>query len=254
MRATSIIFALFFLSPFIGRCEEDAIETPLRKSLTQLIYADDPLAEVRRPGVCADNTRAVRCANMSEEVDQDYADAKISLNRLRSQVSAALQRKEIQANPLLREEVRTVSQVLRCMHDKYDDLSIECTSNHKGKIGNKVGMTPLDVHAYITSHGSVKPNLITLGPSYFLHAKEKRPAMLIHELSHFCGTDDFEYYLHKWGPGKIPSTPFTQLERKGNFLTGYTYSGYAGSSAKNADNFALWVINGYCVPQFDCKD
>lgn len=251
---TPVFITIFAVSAFSVHALDEDIATSLRKSLTKLSFAGDPLAEIHRPGLnCSDQTRAVKCANMSSEVDSDYSDAKVSLNRMRSQVASYLQKKEILQHKLLRDEVRAVSDVLRCMHDKYDHLSLECTTNHGGKIGRIVGTTPFEVNAYVEKHNDLMPNLITLGSGYFLYPKVKRVGILIHELSHFCGTRDIEYYLPSYRTEKIPATPFTQIKREGNFLSGYKYTGTAGSSAVNGDNFSLWSVNGFCVPEFDCK-
>lgn len=255
MWPNALLLVLLF-SPLSGHAEDDYVYTSLRKSLEKLAHADDPLAEVKRPGLqCTDLTKVARCANLSEQVDEDYGNAKATLSRMARDVVSYLHRKEIKSNPMLLSEVRSIAGVVHCMYKKVDDMTVECTTNHGGKVGRQAGHTPFEANAYVAKHRGFTPNLITLGSSYFLYAQEKRAAILIHELSHFCGTEDLEYYLlDNRAPGKLPASPFTRLKREGNPLTGYRFLGDAGSSAVNGDNYALWAINGFCVPKFDCKE
>jgi hypothetical protein len=59
---------------------------------------------------------------------------------------------------------------------------------------------------------------------------KKQAAIVIHEVSHSCGTLDFEYNRsprNQYGPFNI---------------------------ASNADNFEYWAVHGFCLPDLDCKN
>ena len=84
-------------------------------------------------------------------------------------------------------------------------------------------------------------NTVNVCPNFFAAYQEYRAAVLIHEVSHLCGTKDHEYFSH---PSGIKRTPSRYNPNKLKRWVDITHT--------SAEAFEFWGIKGFCLPE-DCS-
>lgn len=177
-----------------------------------------------------------QCGKDTSKVLGDYVSSVLQLNQLRNQVRIYGNRSDIRNNPGRRSRVAAVAQKLQCMRKEFDEYKISCACNAAPK-----------VLAYVY-HDRNKE--IFLCKPYFSRKKRQyRSAVLLHEVSHKCGTRDWKY-LNTLS-GEFINSPIEshKLKVAGKWRT----SNVKEITAKNADNFEYWAVQGFCLPDYDCK-
>lgn len=85
-----------------------------------------------------------------------------------------------------------------------------------------------------------KDKLIRVCPQVKEDGPEFIAGIIVHEVSHLCGTDDFSY-LGKRGELDLKVPSFD-----------YLIEGRNESGTMNADSYRYWFEKGFCLPEKDC--
>lgn len=127
-------------------------------------------------------------------------------------------------------KVRNVGKNLSCIQRKFlDEMEIHCESCHHAN----AYVTQIRIPILGTIHNPARIHVCT--PLMKNYQTVAVGGILLHELSHKCGTDDLEY-----------------------FITPYDFNYVNASSLKNwdknADHFEYWYHNSFCIPGLDCPE
>ncbi|MFL5785232.1 MAG: M35 family metallo-endopeptidase, partial [Bacteriovoracaceae bacterium] len=185
---------------------------------------------------CRNNTgdvRIVNCGHKHSRVLSDYMMSIYQLNRLRNQVHAYAQKPNIRNNASRLSDVNKVASKLSCIRTQSDEITLTCSNEGCGP--TTYALNPRNAEGQIQ-----------LCPRFFALSPSSMSATLIHEMSHDCGTLDFEYYYYDNDRVSNPNPTNTDSIQK--------FFGWSTDIIpKNADNFRLWAQEGFCLPGYDCR-
>ncbi|MBT3980150.1 MAG: hypothetical protein HOE90_02290 [Bacteriovoracaceae bacterium] len=134
------------------------------------------------------------------------------------EISVYEKKPKVKKSRSLRRRLRRIARRYRCILRKLPVALIHCqTKRCQRKKISASSKTPTFPH-------------ISLCNRLFKKGDYKQAAILVHELSHTCGTLDFEY---------------DDKPRK--------HYGIFGVIA-NAESFEYWIKKGFCLPGLDCPD
>lgn len=191
--------------------------------------------------ICEENIEDVsieQCGKNTGQVLGDYVTSVLQLNKLRDQVRAYSNRADIRNNPQRRKSVEAVSHRLQCMRKEFDKYKISCSCPRYPKG---------DAFAYVLLN---KTKEIYICNAYFDRKQRSlRSAVLLHEVSHKCGTRDWKY-LNGYD-GKFNHYPIET--QKMNMAGSWFKVPVRNLTPNNADNFEYWALRGFCLPDYDCK-
>jgi hypothetical protein len=77
-----------------------------------------------------------------------------------------------------------------------------------------------------------------------------RAAVILHEVSHKCGTIDWAYFTVN---GEPVSKPIEKVSVKIPASTNNQKMEFDNLTAENADNYLYWALKGFCLPDYDCE-
>ncbi len=139
-----------------------------------------------------------------------------------------------------------IDKVAACIQKKLPYLEVDCNSPSTVKVCNK----HRDVNAYTTP--ALYYQKIFICPNLWLRNNlVYQAAVIIHEVSHLCGTDDIKYID---GPGNKPkpyATYFNPLYALGK--TSLPGIKIGSASHLNGDTYEYWMKKGFCLPGYDCE-
>lgn len=198
---------------------------------------------------CSENLDVTKIGNCSERrpiVLGDIALTSVKLNRLKKQVRSYYSRRDVKGYTDRTFMLDKILKVVQCMQSELGSgrLSLGCAAC-VGKPKRR---------AYVSTNLEIFiPRHIYLCPEYFKGTPAYRAGTLVHELSHFCGTDDWNYLFEKRLPHTAPShkTSDTTVDLFGKTITLFRVQKTSGNS--NADNYQYWTEYGFCLPNLDCK-
>lgn len=138
-----------------------------------------------------------------------------------------------------RSELAPVVETLQCVLSQFELVNFECKDGppYCDKRQENDPFSDIragnngDAYAYITL--DTAPKDIYLCNKNFWHGSLRETAVIIHELSHACGTNDAAYFRHK------KNTP------KDVFFTAWS---------NIASTYEYWGTFGFCVPGIDCSE
>jgi hypothetical protein len=233
MQALFLLLIFLLFVPPIAKAEDI---THSRPEIIRLLNTIQGKIEPSIYSACRNNTgdvRIVNCGKNHNRVLSDYMMSIYQLNRLRNQVRAYSQKPDIRNNRRRRSEVGKVAEKLSCIRTQSDEIVLTCSS--QGCSPTTYALNPRNAEGQIQ-----------LCPRYFQLSSSMMSATLLHEMSHDCGTLDFEYYYYDNERVASPSPTYTDWIQK--------YFGWSTDIIpKNADNFRYWAEEGFCLPGYDCR-
>ncbi len=195
-----------------------------------------------------DASRITDCGPQRSKLLQDQLRAGEMLKKINSRIGAYLQNPTVKSTPRLFQMASKINGILQCMDSHLaSSLYLDCKKDCIER-PNKT------VYAYMEHYFSINRETISICKPYLMVPDINRSAMLLHEVSHLCGTDDEDFLfsekfkaLQKPSVGVKSQTNYSifgfDILRLKQMLTGYN----------NADNYAYWSIYGFCLPGFDCR-
>lgn len=231
MKMVLLITLIGSLSVQAGRTDYSSAE------ILQLLKVAEGKIDPLVQKMCEENLKDIsidHCGKKSSEVLGDYVTSVLQLNHLRNQVRIYGMRDNIRSNLQRKKRVDAVAARLQCIRKDFDNYKISC------ECGEFSGYGP--TLAYVIR---AKKKVIQLCPAYFKEMKRKdRSAVLLHEVSHMCGTEDWIYL----GLGR--TTVPIDSDR---IIKAGTLKTVRNLTAHNADNFRYWAVKGFCLPDYDCE-
>lgn len=204
---------------------------------------------------CKEGVQDVRIRNCSPKKSKilldDYLQAMMQFNRLRSEVATYAQKASIKNHKLRRDQVAKIRQVLICMNRLNDNLILNCAET-------ATTCTPI-TSAFVTKYWIIESQkkINFCGHYYSWQQSSQRSAIILHELSHLCGTDDLKRINPRKTIIKAPSARhynWSESMIKNSWMSNLFDVKGMDPSAKNADNFRFWGLYGFCLPGYDCKN
>lgn len=244
-----MVILLILLSVIISASATDVDYS--KKSLIAYLKLLDKSIEPSIINSCSEILDTITLENCSATqrsyIIDDLLSASVMLTGLDQQIKSHGKTKAIMNNPERRDTLFKINAVVECMKKALgDELSLNC--------GIKCSKD--DSIAQVDPITKLYKNEIALCPLYHQSKSKVRSSFLIHELSHLCGTQDKEYMSDSDGQRYILSPNEKVNWVKRIKLFGYeimTLKSVKGSISHNADNYAYWANEGFCLPNFNCK-
>lgn len=178
-----------------------------------------------------DNETKLTFKNCSSEKDEKLELAvKYLLPKIKVQI---LNLEEYEEKKLTSSEMIFYNQVRKtfeCVQKQIEKkLKFECVESYLCE-------APYNYYMYTTPtlDQVFKDKTIRACPKATDDSPEFLAGVIVHEVSHLCGTEDFEYLKEK-----IPKTD-------------YVIEGSNENGSLNADSYRYWFEHGFCIPDRDC--
>ncbi len=145
--------------------------------------------------------------------------------------------------------VKNVGKKLECIQRKLErKLTFRCVDPDTcGDMVMYVRHTPLLPRA-------VQKNQINSCLDYLYFTPGFTAGVILHEVSHLCGTDDHEYLLDQQENNIEPQLTYDfKLVRKESGVE-VKKKIFSSRGHMNADSYRYWYILGFCVPGRDCRE
>ena len=184
--------------------------------------------------------------------DENYK----SLLKIEKEVLRYKDYPEVKADAKRQKDLNKISETLNCMKYKMNDTEITCRVSSDFACGDEKRV------AYVVNLPQFMKKNLNLCPKFWKDDKEsvsERAGVIFHEISHFCGTIDHEYYF------KAGTTPNekklvknrTRLTRPNGEPIYPTHAKplpyyHDDIACTNADSYRYWLVNGFCLPGYDC--
>ncbi|WPU63397.1 M35 family metallo-endopeptidase [Peredibacter starrii] len=161
---------------------------------------------------------------------------------------------EVKSDPKRMKDLNKISDTLRCMKDKMSNAQVTCQTNRS------LGCLDKKRVAYVMNLPQFMRKNLNLCPRYWKEEDaHERAGVMFHEISHFCGTIDHQYY---WKLNDAPNEKklvknSTRLTRPNgepiypDHLKPPAYY-HEDIACTNADSYRYWADNGFCLPGYDC--
>lgn len=178
------------------------------------------------------------------------ANAYVMIEKLQKEVEYKLQENRQDFEP---SDLENVLETVNCIRSKVYETPISCKADPDVKYKKERFM-------YVVSNWGIYENKIHYEEYTSQFSPKYQAGLLIHELSHLCGTED-----HKYTTG-IDSAPFF----KGNwqreapepsphviakqYLPTDLLSKTDVPWIENADHYRVWSLFGFCIPGDDCRN
>ncbi|WP_408096456.1 M35 family metallo-endopeptidase [Peredibacter sp. HCB2-198] len=185
------------------------------------------------------------CADKEKEAVNIFNTAHSMLLKMEFEIYDYSVRPEIKNDQKRASDLEQISNKLACIKDKMKDIRITCHD------GGKVCAT--GARAYVTLYNPfAKKNLLNLCSNYWATPDDYKSAVIIHEISHLCGTRDYEYISD---PGYVIGVPkdTKEVNKKFHLWKKSPKTKTVNIAATNADSYEFWAIKGFCLPGFDCE-
>ena len=227
--------------------ELDNVLNILQQKIEPVVYCAEDFEKFKVSG-CSD----VESATVFNLFDESYK----FLFKIESEILRYREYPEVKSDEKKIKDLNKISETLRCMKDKMSNAEVTCrnSTDFACKDPKRV--------AYVVNLPKFMRKNLNLCPRYWNQDKEalsERAGVMFHEISHFCGTLDHQYY---WKADDAPNEK--KLVKNTTRLTRPNgeeiYPGHLKPPAyyhediacTNADSFRYWAVNGFCLPGYDC--
>lgn len=186
-------------------------------------------------------TSEITCGNQTASIKNHISRGYDNMVTLRKIIAFYRKKPDIMGNKEHMKNLANIEKVAACIQGKMTKIAVDCSS----KVLQKTCKD--DVNAF--TQPQIQFNRIYLCPRYFNNGKIYQAAVVVHEVSHLCGTDDI-HYLESWQKPKQYGTYFNPLYLLGN--KEYPGIKIGRASHLNGDAYEYWVRKGFCLPGYDC--
>ena len=190
--------------------------------------------------------KIVNCASKEKEAVNIFNAAHSMLLKMEFEIYDYSVRPEIKNNQKRLSDLQQISKKVACIKDKMKNTEITCQD------GGKV--CDIGARAYVRLYNPFKKNKsLNLCPAYWSTPEDYKSAVIIHEISHLCGTKDHEYISD---PGYVIGVPkdTKEVNKKFRLWMKSPKTKVLNIAASNADSYEFWAIKGFCLPGFDCEE
>ena len=185
------------------------------------------------------------------EVQELYQESQELLTAMQQEVNEYL-KSSIADKREHKVQLLKIKKTLKCIRKKSSTVKIQC--HNFGKTCSE----PSPIFAYTRGRRfpiRLMKNEVFLCPDYFEQNREYQAAVIIHEISHICHTEDHKYFSYPYSNviGSVPSTkeatrswrhPKTRKTKKTSYQKNII--------STNADTYEYWALYGFCLPGYDC--
>lgn len=203
--------------------------------------------------------RVINCGTNKDKSIRLFESAHKMLLRMEGEINDYYNRPEIKSSRQKLKDLKAISKKVSCIKEKMNDTEMTCVpAQDSACLKNAYAY----VIGYIIPNPFKKNKNLNFCPIYWqVQHQEYQTAVIIHEISHLCGTDDIEYFS---GDGYTTGVPrhTQEIELKprtrpnGELIDMFPKRKpeiyLKNISAKNADSFEFWGIYGFCLPGHDC--
>lgn len=144
--------------------------------------------------------------------------------------------------------LKSVSKTLACVRNKIEsELTFKCS------VDKQCETSLMYVQRILLIPHSLQNNTIHSCLESVYYNIPVTAGIILHEITHLCGTKDFEYYLDGEEVNTEPQLNYDyKIKRKGEEFTAKKRV-IAKRGHKNADSYRYWYEMGFCMPNRDCK-
>lgn len=178
------------------------------------------------------------------ELDRSAKILSNTIDRLQTQVSSY---KTSELNKKEKRFLKQVSKTLSCVKNKINEkLTFKCQQN---QICDSVIMY---VRRILLVPHSLQKNIVNVCDGSFEYNNYGMAGIILHEASHLCGTDDFEYLLEHEEYKSEPQLSYNYKIKRKDDRKYLKQRILPVRGAKNADSYRYWYHYGFCLPGRDC--
>jgi hypothetical protein len=126
-------------------------------------------------------------------------------------------------------KMKTVKRVLSCVQaKKIDRLQVSCSQSRA--CGGTIAYVK---RLHLEGRVIFADQKVFLCKNFSKLSPQAQQSVILHELTHLCGTGDKAYFAHEPYEFNDPNNKTKNWQR-------------------NADHYEFWLNNGFCIPGFDC--
>lgn len=206
-----------------------------RKQILSILKSLEGKIEPSIEMACQENATGIKVLGCSDsgKVMSDYVISVSLLAKLSSEIEQYDRKLGLDKHIVQKLQVHAIKEKISCMQNFYKNFTFTCRKK------DPVCQKQMAI-AYVLRADAGKNKRIYLCPFYRLADTYKfRASILLHELSHHCGTYDLQY-LHD------------EQQRPIRFSSRSKSGLKVDVSHLNAANFDYWADKGFCLPEFDC--
>ncbi len=215
--------------------------------LMNLVWAMplDPHGPSRGPSGVSFNFDFSGCTSHDAKIEDLAKKALRDIEVLHQSINRYQSRKDLSRE--LQTKLQNIEKIVLCISRKIPEVRYNCDSEFAKKKCKRLESSAFS--------DTVPSPAITLCGPYWAYEEKFQRAVLVHEVSHLCGTDDIDYFSYdykiKYKPKDyaVAVNPFYLLkghkDDKGIFILNRAHL--------NADSYEYWVRKSFCLPGYDCK-
>lgn len=174
----------------------------------------------------------IDCRSEAENVLKNFQGSYRRLEKIQRDLEALKYLRGVVQDPEKLARLEAISKRLSCMDQRMMKLKISCKRGCK------------NLNAFTTKFAGLPlfKDEINLCSQILLNDSEYQQSVIVHEVSHLCGTEDYEYFSFPAGTRGVPKQYF-QKSAKSRSLD---------ISDRNGDHFEYWARYGFCLPGHNC--
>ncbi|MBD66280.1 MAG: hypothetical protein CME62_13800 [Halobacteriovoraceae bacterium] len=220
------------------RREASNFEDQIKQVIRFLGQDNHNLTGIHRNITCNEDFNQIKIKNCGDnylEVFENYTLAREYLFKLMNEVENYPVRDNYE-----RIFTRQVLDKLYCMENKLNDVKYDCSHSSTCFEGaNRMAHANIPIGLNFWTDDK-----INICPRYFNGEginDINRAATLVHEASHYCGTDD----LYGMGHAGMTEAGYAALDIPAQ-------ANGVDTRINNADNYEVWAVGGFCIPGRNC--
>lgn len=150
-------------------------------------------------------------------------------------------------------QVQSVREIVECMLEKNSDFTVEMIEPQDPSSDNP-SVDLMSVREYFWLY---RPNKVYVSSVAAKYNKSMLASIVVHELSHLCGTDDLtpassaDEFINRCS---VNSNPDSEMIKGWKITGGSTLGQGNWNWEMNAEHYRIWSLYGFCVPGPDCQD
>lgn len=210
----------------------------------------------RSSSLCSDAppVKLLECSSdKNEQLESVLSLSRTQLARLQEEVKDFSKNPQVTTNRTHLKNISDITKTLKCIDKEINDVKFICKNSSICSTAN----------AYVYSFFGFGPSTVNLCSGFWnSNNKTYKAAMILHEISHICGTEDHEYISYdgykERAPGDEKSRTVTIKYNLGppgktTLFKNSVHVEKTNITASNGDTYEYWAIYGFCLPGLDCR-